>query len=128
MLELDSGVFGRFQSSFKQSQFIYFLRYSQSIAHFNFPLKIPGLKPQLTARLTKALKIEETSALAECIAEDSNQADNSKGSAHSIDCGSNDCMDIDMADIVIIDEYDSTKNETRQEELEKKVLPNSIFT
>lgn len=76
------------------------------------------MKPQLTARLTKALKTEETDAINESNADDSNHE---KTSVYSADCGSNDGMDIDMSDIVIIDEYDSTKNESKQEELEKKV-------
>lgn len=41
----------------------------------------------------------------------------SKNSTDSQECLSNDGMDIDMADIVVIDEYDSTKND----ETDKKV-------
>lgn len=76
------------------------------------------MKPQLTARLTKALKTEEADAINECNADDSNQA---KTSDYSADYGSNDGMEIDLADILILDEYDSTKDETKQEEREKKV-------
>lgn len=50
------------------------------------------------------------------MADDSNQAKQSTDS----DCGLDE-LEIDLNDIVIIDEYDSTKTATKQEELEKKV-------
>lgn len=80
---------------------------------FTFCLTI-GLKPQLVTRLSKALKSEENDSI---LAENQNESniDESEAQAGSnssngaLDCASNDSMDIDLADIVVIDEYDSTK-------------------
>lgn len=81
-----------------------------------------GLKPQLVARLSKALKTEENEAIAndasiENITENANQ----NLSKASNEDESNDGMDIDMADIVVIDEYDSTKTDAKHDESSKKV-------
>lgn len=73
-----------------------------------------GLKPQLVTRLSKALKSEENDSI---LAENQNESniDESEAQAGSnssngaLECASNDSMDIDLADIVVIDEYDSTK-------------------
>lgn len=61
-----------------------------------------GLKPQLVGRLAKALKSEENDAVAPMDEDGENTEDN------------NAIMDgdeLDMTDIVVIDEYDSTKPE-----------------
>lgn len=73
-----------------------------------------GLKPQLVARLSKVLKTEESEPISVEIQNESNidepEAQTGSNSSNEInDCASNDSMDIDMADIVVIDEYDSTK-------------------
>lgn len=85
-----------------------------------------GLKPQLVARLSKALKAEESESV--CV-ENQNEsnidttevqlASNSSNELHEL--ASNDSMDIDLADIVVIDEYDSTKNESKHESSSKRV-------
>lgn len=86
-------------------------------------LNFSGLKPQLVARLSKALKAEENEAIAndastESTADDAGNQNISKGSNED---ESNDGMDIDMADIVVIDEYDSTKTDAKHDESSKKV-------
>lgn len=94
----------------------------------SFPILIltifmSGLKPQLVARLSKALKVEEnksneddTAAAAEP------ESALTEGAADVLDenLNSNDGMDIDMADIVVIDEYDSTKTDAKLEDASKK--------
>ena len=89
-----------------------------------------GLKPQLVARLSKALKAEESESICAETQIDSNNdapeaqlASNSSNEVH--DYASNDSMDnmdIDLADIVVIDEYDSTKNESKHESSSKRVI------
>lgn len=53
--------------------------------------------------------------------ESSNNSANQNTSKGSNEDESNDGMDIDMADIVVIDEYDSTKTDTKHDESSKKV-------
>lgn len=70
------------------------------------------MKPQLVARLSKVLKTEESESIsAESLIEtniDEPEVQAASNSSNEMqDCGSNDSMDIDMADIVVIDEYDS---------------------
>lgn len=89
-------------------------------------LSSKGLKPQLVARLSKALRSEENEVIAidastEFITDDAANQNMSKGSN---DDESNDCMDIDMADIFVIDEYDSTKTDVKHDESSKKVKKN----
>lgn len=84
-----------------------------------------GLKPQLVARLTKAIKAEEAEATSanqenDDIAGDADDQNANKANSDAQECLSNDGMDIDLADIVVIDEYDSTKND-KPEESSKKV-------
>lgn len=76
------------------------------------------------ARLTKALKAEETEAIAidASATDDSINQNISKDSSEINDCDSNEGMDIDMTDIVVIDEYDSTKVDNKQDESSKKVF------
>lgn len=50
----------------------------------------------------------------------------SKNSTDSQECLSNDGMDIDMADIVVIDEYDSTKNDETDKKV-RNLIKNYIF-
>lgn len=83
------------------------------------------------ARLSKALKTEESESLA--AAENQNESNAGDGEAHATsgdgsnngndmhDSASNDSIDIDMADIVVIDEYDSTKNDSKNESSSKRV-------
>lgn len=84
-----------------------------------------GLKPQLVARLTKTLKVEESKANEDEAAASSgfeqNLAEN-ESTANVLDdnANSNDGLDIDMADIVVIDEYDSTKVDTKSDDTLKK--------
>lgn len=86
-----------------------------------------GLKPQLVARLSKVLKTEESESILaenqnESIADEPEpQATGSNSSNEAHDCGSNDSMEIDLADIVVIDEYDSTKNDSKHESSSKRV-------
>lgn len=73
--------------------------------------------------MTKALKAEENEAIAndaltESITDD---AANQNMNKESHEDESNDGMDIDMADIVVIDEYDSTKADVKNDESSKKV-------
>lgn len=93
------------------------------------------MKPQLVARLSKVLKTEENESLVAAENQnESNAADGDETHATSGDgvtsgCGSNDLhesasndsIDIDMADIVVIDEYDSTKNDNKNESSSKRV-------
>lgn len=101
----------------------------------------PGLKPQLVARLSKALKAEENESIVAAENQSESNADGGSGEAHttsgdavttgggsnnSIDMhesasNDNDSIDIDMTDIVVIDEYDSTKNDTKNESTSKRV-------
>lgn len=62
----------------------------------------PGLKPQLVGRLAKALKSEETDAATPMDEDGENTEDNN---------ATMDGDELDMTDIVVIDEYDSTKPE-----------------
>lgn len=69
------------------------------------------------------MKTEENEAIAndasaESIADDVPNQNMSKGSNED---EFNDGMDIDMADIVVIDEYDSTKTDSKHDESSKKV-------
>lgn len=61
-----------------------------------------GLKPQLIARLAKALKAEENDAATPMDEDGENTEDNN---------ATMDGDELDMTDIVVIDEYDSTKPE-----------------
>lgn len=89
-----------------------------------------GLKPQLVARLSKALKAEENDAIAAENLNESNaettesQADNNAGNDVN-EYASNDSMDIDLADIVVIDEYDAindtARNDSKTESSSKRV-------
>lgn len=56
--------------------------------------------------------------------ESSDNSANQNVSKASIEDESNDGMDIDMADIVVIDEYDSTKADAKHDESSKKVKKN----
>lgn len=82
---------------------------------------LSGLKPQLVARLSKALKVEETEAEERKVDEPENN--DSNADLHE-SASNDDSMDIDLADIVVIDEYDSTKNE-KNESSSKRVCTNS---
>lgn len=85
------------------------------------------MKPQLAARLSKALKTEESESISakSANADKADEPETIDADAH--ESGSNDSMDIDMADIVIIDEYDSTKNDTKNESSSKRVRFQSLF-
>lgn len=89
--------------------------------------KLTGLKPQLVARLSKALKTEENESIAEqtieTIIEGSDPQTSTTNNNEINEFASNDSMDIDidMSDIVIIDEYDSTKNESKHDSSSKRV-------
>ena len=72
------------------------------------------------ARLTKVLKTELNDAHEE-EEEDEGEAVESSGGPAEDPSNSHEGVDIDMADIVVIDEYDSTKNETS-----KKVSPKAL--
>lgn len=72
------------------------------------------------ARLSKALKAEETEAEEKKV----DEPENNDSNADLHESASNDSMDIDLADIVVIDEYDSTKNE-KNESSSKRVCTNS---
>lgn len=63
---------------------------------------IAGLKPQLVGRLAKALKSEENEAATPMDEDGENTEDNTT---------TMDGDELDMTDIVVIDEYDSTKPE-----------------
>ncbi|KAG4070554.1 hypothetical protein HA402_001220 [Bradysia odoriphaga] len=65
-------------------------------------LSSKGLKPQLVGRLAKALKSEETDAATPMDEDGENTEDNN---------ATMDGDELDMTDIVVIDEYDSTKPE-----------------
>lgn len=100
---------------------------------------LSGLKPQLVARLSKALKTEESESIVAAENQSESNADGGTGetlttSVDGVTAGggsnnsndmhesaSNDSIDIDMADIVVIDEYDSTKNDTKNESSSKRV-------
>lgn len=84
----------------------------------------------MVARLSKALKIEEK----ESINTETQYESNAEATGNPvvvneiIECPSNDnSMDIDMADIVIIDEYDSTKNDSKNESSSKRVNNNEMI-
>lgn len=97
-----------------------------------------GLKPQLQARLQKAIKADApsgTSATEEAevdsveLEKDAEEVavqddpettviDDVEDNGHS-----NDGIEIDMADIIVIDEYDSTKKERKS----RKKVQNSIY-
>lgn len=99
----------------------------------------PGLKPQLVARLSKALKTEENESIVAAENQSESNADGGSGEAHTTsgdgamvgggsnnsndmhESASNDSIDIDMTDIVVIDEYDSTKNDSKNESSSKRV-------
>lgn len=77
------------------------------------------MKPQLIARLSKALKTEENEAIAadniiDAEMTSENQTDCNISNEVN-ECASNDSMDIDLAHIVVIDEYDSTKTDSKAE-------------
>lgn len=87
-----------------------------------------GLKPQLIARLSKALKSEENESIsAEHLNESNAEATENKADSNNSndinECASNDSMDIDLDldNIVVIDEYDSTKNDSKHESSSKRV-------
>lgn len=102
------------------------------------------MKPQLVARLSKALKTEESESIVAVENQNESNADasgeayttsvdgvvtgggggasNSSNDMH--ESASNDSIDIDMADIVVIDEYDSTKNDSKNESSSKRVCSN----
>lgn len=88
---------------------------------------IVGLKPQLVARLIRCLKTEEIESV--CAENqnvcniDATEAQVASNSSNEVqECASNDnSMDIDLADIVVIDEYDSTKNDSKHESSSKRV-------
>lgn len=97
-----------------------------------------GLKPQLQARLQKAIKADApigTSATDEAEADSVELEKEAEEVAvqddpettviddHEDNGHSNDGIDIDMADIIVIDEYDSTKRERKS----RKKVQNSIF-
>lgn len=85
------------------------------------------MKPQLVARLLKVLKTEEIESVCaenqnECNIEATEAQIASNSSNEVLECASNDTsMDIDLADIVIIDEYDSTKNDSKHDTSSKRV-------
>lgn len=92
------------------------------------------MKPQLVARLSKALKTEESESIvaAEIQSESNTEVHTTSGDGVTASGGSNnsndmhesasnDSIDIDMTDIVVIDEYDSTKNDTKNESSSKRV-------
>lgn len=86
-------------------------------------LSTKGLKPQLTARLTKAINVEKASEQEENLAEEDNKPtededelkkdENTKDKIieDNIDDNDEGTLDFDMADIVVLDEYDGTKNQ-----------------
>lgn len=89
-----------------------------------------GLKPQLVARLSKVLKTEESEA---ALIESANErkddiGENNDSNADVHESASNDSMDIDLADIMVIDEYDSTKNDTKNESSSKRVCNFDHYT
>lgn len=101
-----------------------FQQISNSVSIFNQTfcmIFLSGLKPQLVARLSKALKAEETEAEERKVDEPENN--DSNADLHE-SASNDDSMDIDLADIVVIDEYDSTKNE-KNESSSKRVCTNS---
>lgn len=80
------------------------------------------------ARLSKALKSEENESilaehLNESIAEPAEAKADSNNSNDVNECGSNDSMDIDLDldNIVVIDEYDSTKIDSKNDSSSKRV-------
>lgn len=91
-------------------------------SHTNLANLSTGLRAQLVARLTKALKTEENKPNeGETIGSDEHADQSMAGESVAIDAldesiHSNDGMDIDMADIVVIDEYDSTKVDSKSDE------------
>lgn len=77
----------------------------------------------MVARLTKALKVEENKSNEDdtpAVAEPESAVTEGVADALDENPNSNDGMDIDMADIVVIDEYDSTKAEAKSEDASKK--------
>lgn len=75
------------------------------------------------------MKTEENEAIANDASIESttdNVANQSLSKASNED-ESNDGMDIDMADIVVIDEYDSTKTDAKHDESSKKVKKKCHF-
>lgn len=92
-----------------------------------------GLKPQLVARLSKVLKAEETESNLNNEEDEDNDHEEEDASDvpttaapndDGIGNGSAGGADIDMADIVVIDEYDSTKPEVKKS---KEVSKNIYF-
>lgn len=85
------------------------------------------MKPQLVARLLKVLKTEEIESVCEenqneCNIDATEAQVVSNSSNEVLECASNDnSMDIDLADIVVIDEYDSTKNDSKHDSSSKRV-------
>lgn len=83
------------------------------------------MKPQLVARLSKALKSEENDSIsAEHLNESNTETTENKADSNDVnECGSNDSMDIDLDldNIVVIDEYDSTKNDCKNDSSSKRV-------
>lgn len=93
----------------------------------------------MVARLSKALKTEESESIVAAENQSESNADGGTGETHTTsgdivtarggssnsndmhESASNDSIDIDMADIVVIDEYDSTKNDTKNESNSKRV-------
>lgn len=88
-----------------------------------------GLKPQLIARLLKACKTVanlDESATTELPTESKVDEEEMQGTSDKSnemnECASNDdSLDIDLAHIVVIDEYDSTKNDSRDDSGSKRV-------
>lgn len=81
----------------------------------------------MLARLGKAIKAEENEANKDAAATDniddeSSNQNLSKGTNDAPECDSNDGLDIDMTDIVVIDEYDSTKNDGKHDGSSRKVI------
>lgn len=79
----------------------------------------------MIARLTKALKVEENKANEDetaisASAEPESAVKENTAEALDENVNSNDGMDIDMADIVVIDEYDSTKADVKSDDVSKK--------
>lgn len=77
----------------------------------------------MVARLAKALKVEENTSNEDgtvAVTEPESAVTESVADTHNENLNSSDGMDIDMADIVVIDEYDSTKADAKSEDASKK--------
>lgn len=99
-----------------------------SMAVFLIIILFEGLKPQLQARLQKAIKSDASSGANATEETDTdgvemekeveevvvpNEPETTVIDDHEDNVHSNDGIDIDMADIIVIDEYDSTKKERK---------------